>query len=246
MRLTTDVINNSLSFINCLTERELDLRGHKISAIENMGAARNNDAIDLTDNDIAQLGNFPLQPRLRTLFLAQNRISHMQPNLPSSIPNLHTLVLTKNRIAELADLDPLAGFKRLVYLALLGNPVASKENYRYWVIWRCPTVRFLDFAKVRDVERNKAAELFGTQDEPTELASKIMGIKSKGFVVPSLSNGADTLSSKDRIYTDDEKKRMRAAILNATSLAEMARLEKDFAEGRIPAHILEGGDPMET
>ena len=27
MRLTTDVINNSLSFINCLTERELDLRG---------------------------------------------------------------------------------------------------------------------------------------------------------------------------------------------------------------------------
>jgi hypothetical protein len=27
MRLTTDLINNSLSFINCLTERELDLRG---------------------------------------------------------------------------------------------------------------------------------------------------------------------------------------------------------------------------
>jgi U2 small nuclear ribonucleoprotein A' len=27
MRLTTELINNSLSFINCLTERELDLRG---------------------------------------------------------------------------------------------------------------------------------------------------------------------------------------------------------------------------
>jgi hypothetical protein len=39
---------------------------------------------------------------------------------------------------------------------------------------------------------------------------------------------------------------MRAAILNASSLAEMARLEKDFAEGRIPAYILEGGEPMET
>lgn len=72
-----------------------------------------------------------------------------------------------------------------------------------------------------------------------------MGVKSKGFVVPSFANGADG-SSKDRIYTDDEKKRMRAAILNASSLAEMARLEKDFAEGRIPAHILEGGDAMET
>lgn len=71
-----------------------------------------------------------------------------------------------------------------------------------------------------------------------------MGVKSKGFVVPSFTNGGD--SSKDRIYTDDEKKRMRAAILNASSLAEMAKLEKDFAEGRIPAHILEGPEPMET
>jgi hypothetical protein len=72
-----------------------------------------------------------------------------------------------------------------------------------------------------------------------------MGAKSKGFVVASIANGDDD-STKDRIYTDDEKKRMRAAILNASSLSEMARLEKDFAEGRIPAHILEGGDPMET
>lgn len=245
MRLTTDLINNSLSFINCLTERELDLRGHKISAIENMGAARDNDAIDLTDNDIAQLANFPLQPRLRTLLLAQNRIANIQPNLAASIPNLKTLVLTKNRVAELADLDPLAGFKKLVFLVVMGNPVAAKENYRYWVIWRCPSVRYLDFAKVKDVEREKAQELFGTTEEPTELASKIMGVKSKGFVVPT-TNGAADAYGKERIYTDDEKRRMRAAIQAASSLAEMARLEKDFAEGRIPAHILEGGDAMET
>ncbi|KAG9198961.1 hypothetical protein G6514_009238 [Epicoccum nigrum] len=245
MRLTTDLINSSLSFINCLTERELDLRGHKISAIENMGAARDNDAIDLTDNDIAQLANFPLQPRLRTLFLAQNRIANIQPNLSSSIPNLQTLVLTKNRLTELADLDPLVGLKKLVFLVVMGNPVAVKENYRYWVIWRCPTVRYLDFAKVKDVEREKARELFGTSEEPTELASKIMGVKSKGFVVPT-TNGAADAHAKERIYTDDEKRRMRAAIQAASSLAEMARLEKDFAEGRIPAHILEGGDAMET
>ncbi|RMZ72549.1 U2 small nuclear ribonucleo A [Pyrenophora seminiperda CCB06] len=244
MRLTTDLINNSLSFINCLTERELELRGHKISAIENMGAAKDNDAIDLTDNDIAQLGNFPLQRRLRTLFLAQNRIANIQPNLASSIPNLRTLVLTKNKMAELADLDPLGGFKNLVYLTLMGNPVTSKEYYRYWVIWRCPSVRFLDFTKVRDVERKKAQELFGTADEPTELATQISSNKSKGFVVPTFASTDD--SGKERIYTDDEKKRMRAAILNASSLAEMARLEKDFAEGRIPAHVLEGGKPMET
>lgn len=106
-------------------------------------------------------------------------------------------------------------------------------------------MRYLDFAKVKDVEREKARELFGTPEEPTELASKIMGVKSKGFVVPTTNGAADT-HAKERIYTDDEKRRMRAAIQAASSLAEMARLEKDFAEGRIPAHILEGGDVMET
>ena len=97
------------------------------NSIQPLIKRQDNDAIDLTDNDIAQLGNFPLQPRLRTLFLAQNRVSNIQPSLSSSIPNLRTLVLTKNRMAELADLDPLAGFKKLVYLALLENPVSSKE-----------------------------------------------------------------------------------------------------------------------
>lgn len=105
-------------------------------------------------------------------------------------------------------------------------------------------MRYLDFAKVKDIERQKAAELFGTTEEPTELATQIMGVKSKGFVAPT-TNGADS-NGKERIYTDDEKRRMRAAIQAASSLAEMARLEKDFAEGRIPAHILEGGEPMET
>lgn len=59
--------------------------------------------------------------------IAQNRVSNIQPNISSSIPNLHTLVLTKNRLTELSDLDPLAGFKKMVYLSLMGNPVAGKE-----------------------------------------------------------------------------------------------------------------------
>lgn len=131
---------------------------------------------------------------------------------------------------------------RLVYSKDKAN---RAQNYRYWVIWRCPSVRYLDFVKVRDIERKQAKDLFGTVEEPTDLASKIIGVKSKSFVVPTYTNGVEE-STKERIYTDDEKRRMRAAILNASSLAEMAKLEKDFAEGRIPQHILEGGDPMET
>jgi hypothetical protein len=34
-------------------------------------------------------------------------------------------------------------------------------------------VRFLDFEKVKESEREKARELFGTDEEPTALASKV-------------------------------------------------------------------------
>ncbi|KAI9750865.1 MAG: alpha 1,2-mannosyltransferase 2.4.1 [Chaenotheca gracillima] len=127
MRLTVDLINLSLSYLNPLKERELDLRGHKIPAIENLGVAKDHDAIDLTDNDINSLSNFPLSPRLHSLYLARNRVAHIQPSLPSSIPNLTTLVLTANHIAELADLDSLSGFRKLTHLILMENPVSRKE-----------------------------------------------------------------------------------------------------------------------
>ena len=54
-----------------------------------------------------------------------------------------------------------------------GGFANKMQNYRHWIIWRCPSVRFLDFAKVRDSERKKAIELFGEVDEPTALATKV-------------------------------------------------------------------------
>jgi U2 small nuclear ribonucleoprotein A' len=85
------------------------------------------ECIDFTDNAIQTLSNFPLSPRLQTLLCAQNRISSISESTPKSVPNLHTLVLTKNHFSELSDLDPLQGFSKLTYLSLIGNPVASKE-----------------------------------------------------------------------------------------------------------------------
>ncbi|OAA56634.1 Leucine-rich repeat protein [Niveomyces insectorum RCEF 264] len=266
MRLTADLIHGSLSYLNPLKERELDLRGHRITAIENLGVAGPHDAVDLTDNDIQLLGNFPLTPRLRTLLLARNRIAAIQPGLADALPNLTSLALAANQLAELADLDPLARFSRLTHLVLVDNPVTKQDRYRYWVIWRCPTVRFLDFAKVKDAERRKAAELFGTHTLPTELARKIMGIKSRTFDVvagvPRTAGGprgastaaaaAGTSSSRlGRIkLTDAERRRLQDRIRTATSLEEIARLEKELAEGRLPAGIHAAEDPdgeaMET
>ncbi|KAL2873561.1 U2 snRNP complex subunit [Colletotrichum sp. CLE4] len=251
MRLTAELIKGSLSYLNPLKERELDLRGHRIPAIENLGVAGPHDSIDFTDNDIQVLGNFPLSARLSTLLLAHNRVASIQASLPQAVPNLQQLVLASNQIAQLADLDVLAGFKRLTHLVLVDNPVTKKENYRYWVVWRCPTVRFLDYQKVKEAEREKARELFGTPEEPTDAAAKIMGNKSKQLDIAASNGtaggGGGATSKLSRIkLTDKEKERLKEMIKKADSLQEIIRLEKMLTEGTIPAGVhLDGDATME-
>ena len=111
------------------------------------------DCIDFTDNSITVLGNIPLLRRLRTLLLANNRISSISQSLHLSVPNLTTLVLTNNNIVELGDLEPLKDIKSLQYLSLLGNPVREKKWYREWLAWRIPGLRVLDFQRIRDKAR---------------------------------------------------------------------------------------------
>ncbi|KFA77189.1 hypothetical protein S40288_04593 [Stachybotrys chartarum IBT 40288] len=241
MRLTAELIKGSLSYLNPLKERELDLRGHRITVIENLGVAGPHDAIDFTDNDIQVLGNFPLSPRITTLLLARNRVASIQGSLANSIPNLTNLVLASNSLAELADLDALGAFPRLTHLVLAENPVAKKEHYRYWVLWRCPSVRFLDFQKVKQAEREKGVELFGTTEQPTELAQQIMSRKTR--TVHASTNGSASSSKLSRIkLTDEEKKQLQERIRKATSLQEIIALEKELNEGRLPTGL---GDAME-
>ncbi|KAI5305211.1 hypothetical protein KEM56_004999 [Ascosphaera pollenicola] len=194
MRLTTELIQSSLSYISPLKERELDLR-----AIENLGVAG--------------------------------------PSLAKSIPGLATLVLTQNNIAELADLEPLRYLSRLTHLSILENPVTRKEHYRLWVIWLVPSVRFLDYQKVRDAERGRAAELFGTIEEPTDLAKNTLGVKSRVFDPSAIESGRGAGPAERAIrvkLTPKERKRAEKLIREAKDLQTIARLEKELNEGRVP------------
>jgi len=216
----------------------LDVIGHKIPTIENLGVAGPQDAIDFTDNDIATISNFPLSPRLNTLLFARNRIQGVDKRIAEQLPNLTTLVLTSNHVKELADLEGLSLCGKLTHLSLLENPVTRKEHYRSYLIWTIPSLRFLDFQKVRDAERQQANELFGTADTPSELAAKIKGIKTRAFDVPGAGVNGSAESKRKGVrtqLTETEKKRVQEMIKNAKSLAEITRIEKDLAEGKIPA-----------
>jgi U2 small nuclear ribonucleoprotein A' len=117
----------------------------------------------------------------------------------------------------------------------------------------------LDYQKVKDAERQKAKELFGSAEAPTELASRvsylppelvgiglltlasqIMGIKSKTFDVGAANGAAGGQGSKlSRLkLTDKERKKLQEMIKKADSLEEIIRLEKALNEGRLPPGIM--------
>mmetsp|Transcript_24003 Transcript_24003/g.42860 ORF Transcript_24003/g.42860 Transcript_24003/m.42860 type:complete len:274 (-) Transcript_24003:127-948(-) len=171
-RLTAELILRSPQYMNCIRQYEIDLRGNKISAIENLGATENQfDSIDLSDNAIVKLEGFPKLFRLKQVILNNNRIIRIGKNLEDTVPNLENLVIANNRLSNLKDLDPLAGLSKLTILSLLGNPVVNKAKYRLYVISKIPSLKILDFKKVKLQERLAAKKMFASADALGEFAS---------------------------------------------------------------------------
>jgi U2 small nuclear ribonucleoprotein A' len=229
VKLTPDLIQQSMQYTNPVRDRELDLRGYKIPVIENMGATLDQfDTVDFSDNDIRKLDGFPLLKRLKTLLLNNNRIVRIAEGLEASLPNLEMLVLTGNLIQELADLDPLASIKSLRTLSLLHNPITTRQHYRLYVAFKLPQLRLLDFRKIKVKEREDANALFKSK-KGKELQKEIAK-KSKTFVP-----GAGLPdSSKPSGPSQEELWKIREAINKASSLEEVERLNRLLQSGQIP------------
>ncbi|KAG5654035.1 hypothetical protein H0H81_008051 [Sphagnurus paluster] len=240
MKLTPELLAQAQASLNAVKQRQLDLRGYKIPTIENLGVTRDqHDAIDFTDNSIITLGNFPLLKRLETLLLANNRVSTISPSIHLSLPNLTTLVLTNNNIAELGDLEPLKELKHLKYISLLGNPVREKKWYREWLAWRIPGLRVLDFQRIRDKERQHAKALFLTADNlPTALATTISTTvttqSTKAVLTSDEPKPAMQPGKAGRLMSKEDQEKVKAAIAQATSIEDIRKLERSLREGYMP------------
>ncbi|KAJ6501669.1 leucine-rich repeat-domain-containing protein [Mycena vitilis] len=240
MKLTPELLAQASSTLNPIKERQLDLRGYKIPAIENLGVTRDqHDAIDLTDNSIVTLGNLPLLKRLNTLLLANNKVSHISPSIHISVPNLTTLVLTNNQFTELGDLEPLKELRYLKYVSLMGNPVREKKWYREWLAWRLPGLRVLDFQRIRDKERQAAKALFLTAENlPTALATTLSTTvstqSSKAVITSDEPKLAPLMGKAGRLMSKEDAEKVKAAIAKATSMEEVRRLERSLREGYMP------------
>lgn len=237
VRLTADLIWKSPHFFNAIKERELDLRGNKIAVIENLGATEDQfDTIDLSDNEIVKLENFPYLNRLGTLLVNNNRITRINPNIGEFLPKLHTLVLTNNRLVNLAEIDPLASLSKLKFLSLLDNNITKKPNYRLYVIHKLKSLRVLDFKKVKQKEREEAENLFSSK-EAEEEAKKIPVKTVTSDELPSVEVPKEDHAPKAVAPTPEQIIAIKAAIANSHTLEEVARLEKALKSGQLPADL---------
>ncbi|KAK6923286.1 hypothetical protein RJ641_011590 [Dillenia turbinata] len=238
VRLTADLIWKSPHFFNAIKERELDLRGNKIAVIENLGATEDQfDTIDLSDNEIVKLENFPYLNRLGTLILNNSRITRINPNIGEFLPKLHTLVLTNNRLVNLVEIDPLASLTKLQFLSLLDNNVTKKPNYRLYVIYRLKQLRLLDFRKVKHKERLEAEKLYVSKEALEEVKAE----PAKTFI-PGESPKVQEAPKEDEVPkvvapTPEQIIAIKAAIVNSQTLEEVARLEKALKTGQLPADL---------
>lgn len=238
VRLTADLIWKSPHFFNAIKERELDLRGNKIAVIENIGATEDQfDTVDLSDNEIVKLENFPNLNRLGTLLINNNRITRINPEIGEFLPKLHTLILTNNRLVNLMEIDPLASLPKLQTLSLLDNNITKKPNYRLYVIFKLKKLRLLDFRKVKQKERIEAEGLYASK-EAEEEAKKI---PAKTFTPGEVTNAADSLKEeqipKVVAPTPEQIIAIKAAIVNSQTLEEVARLEQALRSGQIPTEF---------
>ncbi|WFD35588.1 U2 snRNP complex subunit [Malassezia cuniculi] len=220
MKLTAELLAHCDAVLNPLRDHELDLRGLKVNAIENLGVTRDlNDTIDFTDNDIRYLGNFPLLKRLQHVTATNNHIARIDSQIHKQLPYLHSLTLTNNAVADFAQVAHLARLRRLEYLSLMGNPVSRKKHYREFVVWKVPSVRVLDYKRVTDRERQRARELMDDGGKPSALAKELLSETT----VPDVPEARE--SKARRPLTEEERSAIERAIERAQSLEEIRRLE---------------------
>ncbi|GIL52760.1 hypothetical protein Vafri_8549 [Volvox africanus] len=263
-RITAELILRSPQYMSCIKQYEIDLRGNKIAAIENLGATQNQfDSIDLSDNAIVRLDGFPKLLRLKQLLMNNNRVARIARGLEEFIPNLDTLILTNNRINNLQDIDPLATLPKLEHLSLHGNPVMTKPNYRLYVISKLPRLKVLDFKKVKQKERDSAKAMFASEEAQVTHASKtfepeedLAAAQQQAGIAAPRENGDQQMqldgegqgegeaaaARATAAPTQEQLVAIKAAIANAQTLEEIHRLEEALKTGLLPSEIrVEGG-----
>ncbi|VEU39464.1 unnamed protein product [Pseudo-nitzschia multistriata] len=260
MRLTAELIASSEQRTNPLGEREIVLRGLAIPVVEHLGVTRDAyDAMDLTDNRLTRLENFPRLLRLSSLSLSGNIIEAIDSsNLSKNLPNLQYLDLSHNHISKLHEISNLgkayhnsnakkseshSSKGNLECLNLHGNPVQRRQHYRLYTIHSIPSLKVLDHQRITKSERDRARRL-AVSAAGAALESDVQDEagKSKTFTP---GEGASAEQSFVVNFTVEEKELIREMVANAESPADIEEIERSVQRGVLPIKYLKKTDAIQ-
>jgi len=257
VKLTPQRIDEAVERTNPIRERELILRGLKFSVIENLGIGLDHyDSYDLCDNDIQKLGNFPNLVKCKQLFVNNNRISYISGDLSKKLPNLEEICAVNNDLNNLSNIKRLEKCNQLKYLSFIRNPLVLQPHYRRYVIYAIKNLKFLDFSKITNDEKQDAKKFFEEEtvgkmllakinqqakEESENVMADINDSDDEDFPTP-VKSSFDIMSEKQesdsqkqlREISETQRSKIKAAILNATSIEEVERLNRMLQAGYVP------------
>lgn len=225
MRLTPVVLARAETRLNPAHEREIILRGLRLVAIENLAILQDGfDVLDLSDNEIKRLDNFPQgTSRLSSLLVNNNLVSRVSSTVGSQLPNLTALVLTGNRVTSFTEITHIASLKKLQHLSLLDNPVALNSHYRLYCVYTIPALRSLDYHKVSRKEREEASKLFSSEAGRALLLTMT--------AVGDGPGGVGAARPPMLALSDEQKQQVRNAIESAKNREEVDLIESKLRMG---------------
>lgn len=223
MKLTPHTIRHAPNVISPEGRLTLVLRDNNIAYIENLASSGDvYAAVDLSNNDIAEVAGLGGLPTLHTVLLANNRITRIAQGERCAV---RALLLAQNRLASFSALAQLRQFSQLENLLMVGNPVTAQEQYRVHVVLLVPLLRVLDGEKVT-LEERRAAERYGEKAKAEAKTVAEAETKPEARI--------ETVAEKDTVEADktetkaglsaEEKAKLVQQLEAALSMEEVERI----------------------
>jgi hypothetical protein len=106
---------------------------------------------------LQSLAKFPKLPKLRKLYLSDNRLSSGLENL-EGCPNLTLVILAGNKFKSIDELKPLMKLPKLSILDLMNCEVTKIDGYKQTMFEMLPQLKYLDNADKEGVEKDSDEE----------------------------------------------------------------------------------------
>lgn len=131
----------------------------------------------------------------------------------------------------------IASHSSLIFNTIFTSTILSgKQHYRLYTLNKIPTLKVLDFIKVKQTERDKAARLAmsaagAALEGDVQIEARDAQSKAKTF------NPGEGKSAKESFvtnFTPEQKAQIKDMIANASSPAEIERIEDCVKRGEFP------------